>query len=186
MAYLRAFRQFDTWCLSKGIGLYPLQPFVVAAYTKELKETHRPPADQTRRARASICIAEKASDCGEASFLYSAPKAANASSSSLIPTRASQSRLVSEQGCQASFRGANPRLEMRPGVHLSGKSSCGTFLKMVIFSEAKLLTLDTTEGRRLLPALVERMVTDTIEQRDLWWTFDSLRLLVRETAVQSR
>ncbi len=42
MSYLRAFRQFDAWCLAKGIGLYQLQPFVVAAYTKELKETRHP------------------------------------------------------------------------------------------------------------------------------------------------
>jgi len=42
MAYLRAFRQFDAWCEQKGFGLEQLQPFVVAAYTKEMKETKHP------------------------------------------------------------------------------------------------------------------------------------------------
>ncbi len=42
LAYRRAFRQFDAWCLAKGIGLYQLQPFDVAACTKELKETRHP------------------------------------------------------------------------------------------------------------------------------------------------
>jgi len=42
MAYLRAFRQFDAWCEQKGFGLEQLQPFVVAAYTREMKETKHP------------------------------------------------------------------------------------------------------------------------------------------------
>ena len=42
MAYYRAVRQFDAWCEKRGIGLHQLQPFVVAAYTKELKETRHP------------------------------------------------------------------------------------------------------------------------------------------------
>jgi hypothetical protein len=41
--------------------------------------------------------------------------------------------------------------------------------------EAAILTLDTTEGWQLLPEFVERMLTDAIERRDEWWTFDSLR-----------
>lgn len=42
MAYLRAVRQFDAWYERRGVGLYQLQPFVVAAYTKKLKETRHP------------------------------------------------------------------------------------------------------------------------------------------------
>ena len=41
---------------------------------------------------------------------------------------------------------------------------------------ATVLTLNTPEGWRLLPELVERLLTDAIERRDLWWTFDSFRL----------
>lgn len=41
--------------------------------------------------------------------------------------------------------------------------------------ESALLTLTTPEGWRLLPELVERMITNAIERRDDWWTFDSLR-----------
>jgi hypothetical protein len=41
---------------------------------------------------------------------------------------------------------------------------------------AAVLTLGTSEGWRLLPELVERLITDAIERCDLWWTFDSLRL----------
>lgn len=42
MAYYRAVRQFDAWCEKRGAGLHQLQPFIVAAYTKELKETRHP------------------------------------------------------------------------------------------------------------------------------------------------
>src|SRR5262249_3916807 len=42
MAYYRAVRQFDAWCERRGVGLHQLQPFVVAAYAKELKETRHP------------------------------------------------------------------------------------------------------------------------------------------------
>jgi site-specific recombinase XerD len=42
MAYLRAVRQFDAWCDTRGITLAQLQPFVVATYAKELKETRHP------------------------------------------------------------------------------------------------------------------------------------------------
>ncbi len=42
MAYYRAVRQFDAWCEKRGIGLHQLQPFIVATYTKELKETRHP------------------------------------------------------------------------------------------------------------------------------------------------
>lgn len=41
--------------------------------------------------------------------------------------------------------------------------------------ESTLLTFATAEGWQLLPELVERMITDAIERRDDWWTFDSLR-----------
>lgn len=41
--------------------------------------------------------------------------------------------------------------------------------------ESVLLTLETAEGWRLLPELVERMVTNALERRGEWWTFDSLR-----------
>lgn len=41
-AYFRAVRQFDAWCETKGFGLEQLQPFIVAAYTKEMKETRHP------------------------------------------------------------------------------------------------------------------------------------------------
>jgi integrase/recombinase XerD len=42
MAYYRAVRQFDAWCEQRGVGLQQLQPFVVAAYAKELKESRHP------------------------------------------------------------------------------------------------------------------------------------------------
>jgi site-specific recombinase XerD len=41
-AYFRAVRQFDEWCLARGLGLEQLQPFLVAAYAKKLKETRHP------------------------------------------------------------------------------------------------------------------------------------------------
>lgn len=41
-AYLRAIRQFDAWCTERRLGLDQLEPFVVAAYTKQLKETRHP------------------------------------------------------------------------------------------------------------------------------------------------
>jgi integrase/recombinase XerD len=41
-AYFRAVKQFDAWCGKRRIGLSQLEPFVVAAYTKELKETRHP------------------------------------------------------------------------------------------------------------------------------------------------
>ncbi|MCC6444370.1 MAG: tyrosine-type recombinase/integrase [Armatimonadetes bacterium] len=41
-AYFRAVCRFDAWCQSHGFSLHQLQPFVVAAYAKELKETHHP------------------------------------------------------------------------------------------------------------------------------------------------
>ena len=41
-AYFRAVKQFDVWCEQKGFGLEQLQPFIVAAYTKEMKETRHP------------------------------------------------------------------------------------------------------------------------------------------------
>lgn len=42
MAYLRAIRQFDAWCQECGVGLHQLEPFVVATYTKQLKDTRHP------------------------------------------------------------------------------------------------------------------------------------------------
>lgn len=51
--------------------------------------------------------------------------------------------------------------------------------------EAKVLTLDTLEGRQLLPELVERMVTAAIEQRGEWWTFDSLRYWYEKKPFQT-
>ena len=42
MAYYRAIRQFDAWCMEKNIGLSQLEPFVVAAYTKQMKDTRHP------------------------------------------------------------------------------------------------------------------------------------------------
>ena len=41
-AYFRAIRQFDDWCGAHGLALSGLQPFVVAAYAKELKESRHP------------------------------------------------------------------------------------------------------------------------------------------------
>ncbi len=41
--------------------------------------------------------------------------------------------------------------------------------------DSAVLTLETPEGRRLLPEVVERMITHAIERRGVWWNFDSLR-----------
>ncbi len=41
-AYYQAIKQFDLWCEQKGFSLQQLQPFIVAAYAKELKETRHP------------------------------------------------------------------------------------------------------------------------------------------------
>ncbi len=41
-AYFRAVRQFDDWCAVRGLELAALQPFVVAAYAKELRESRHP------------------------------------------------------------------------------------------------------------------------------------------------
>ena len=52
MAYYRAVRQFDAWCEKRGVGLHQLQPFVVAAYAKELKETSLP----YRKLSTHLCL----------------------------------------------------------------------------------------------------------------------------------
>lgn len=41
-AYYRAIRQFDAWCSERKISLVQLEPFVVAAYTRQLKDTKHP------------------------------------------------------------------------------------------------------------------------------------------------
>jgi len=41
-AYYRAVRQFDAWCLERKVGLSQLEPFVVAAYARQMKETRHP------------------------------------------------------------------------------------------------------------------------------------------------
>jgi hypothetical protein len=45
-AYYRAMLQFDTWCQTQGVGLHQLQPFLVAAYARELKATRHPQYSQ--------------------------------------------------------------------------------------------------------------------------------------------
>ena len=52
--------------------------------------------------------------------------------------------------------------------------------------ESAVLTLSTTEGRRLLPEVVERMITDAIERRGDWWNFDSLRHWYEKKPFASR
>ena len=42
-------------------------------------------------------------------------------------------------------------------------------------NESTVLTLATPQGRKLLPEVVERMITHAIECRGIWWNFDSLR-----------
>ena len=41
-AYYRAIRQFDAWCSERKISLAQLEPFVVATYTKQMKDTKHP------------------------------------------------------------------------------------------------------------------------------------------------
>jgi len=52
--------------------------------------------------------------------------------------------------------------------------------------EGTLLTLGTPEGWQLLPEVVERMITDAIERRGDWWTFDSLRHWYERRPFESR
>ena len=52
--------------------------------------------------------------------------------------------------------------------------------------ESAVLTLATTEGRRLLPEVVERMITNAIECRGDWWNFDSLRHWYEKKPFASR
>ncbi len=52
--------------------------------------------------------------------------------------------------------------------------------------ESALLTLATPEGWQLLPEVVERMITNAIERRGDWWTFDSLRYWYERRPFESR
>jgi site-specific recombinase XerD len=57
-AYLQVVRQFDAWCNGRGVSLRQLQPFIVAAYIKELPTLYKEKGTDTlqpgRRSRPTV------------------------------------------------------------------------------------------------------------------------------------
>lgn len=59
-------------------------------------------------------------------------------------------------------------------------------LNLTDTNEAAILNLHTAEGQRLLPELVERMMTHAVASKELWWSFDSMRLWYEYKPFQVR